>query len=433
MSLRQKLMAVLAVPGVVLIVATALAYQTNLRRTESTALVRRSFELRSLIDLVVADLSAAESGVRGYLLSGRDGLLHPYEGARQRLGDRLLRLEQATSGTQASQLAAILRDHAELRLRKLEELVRGGPVDPGNHTEIEEATVAGDVTMRYVLGISEELRRGETRLLAERTAALASAERVAFWIRMVGLPGGLLVAGVVVAWFAGRLVRRIETLGENTRRLQEGVPLLDSPGRRDELGHLERSLAETGARVMELQGELQRLATVDPLTGLANRRGFVDAAAHRLELAQRQGTPLALLFLDADGLKRVNDTIGHAAGDELLEEIGALLRDTFRSSDLPARLGGDEFCVLVTAETRDGISVARRRLEHAIEMSNRLPGRAYELSVSIGIAELDPVRDHAIEDLIARADVRMYEEKRAKRAATRRSTADAASSGGIAP
>jgi diguanylate cyclase (GGDEF)-like protein len=123
------------------------------------------------------------------------------------------------------------------------------------------------------------------------------------------------------------------------------------------------------------------------------------------------------LFVDADGLKHVNDTMGHAAGDELLQEIGALLRDTFRTSDLPARLGGDEFCVLVSAETIAGIDIARTRLSDAIAMANRLPGRSYRLSVSMGIAIFDREHDRSVDDLIGRADSLMYEEKREKRAA----------------
>jgi diguanylate cyclase (GGDEF)-like protein len=121
------------------------------------------------------------------------------------------------------------------------------------------------------------------------------------------------------------------------------------------------------------------------------------------------------LFVDADGLKHVNDSLGHAAGDEMLQELGALLRDTFRASDLPARLGGDEFCVLVSADSVAGIDIARTRLSDAIAMANRLPGRSFRLSVSMGLAIFDRDHDRSVDDLIARADALMYEEKRAKR------------------
>jgi diguanylate cyclase (GGDEF)-like protein len=416
MSLRQKLMAVLAIPGIVLIVATGLAYQTNERRTEATHLLRRSYEVRNTVDLIVADLSSAESGVRGYLITGDRGMLYPYEAASERLGRHLRELRRLVVDNEAARLVRMLDDHANQRLRKLGRLLAYAPVREDERDEMVALAKGGDVTMHHVLGITERLRTRETALLSERSVELDSAERLAFLIRMVGLPVGLVLSGVLVALFAGRLVRRIGTLSENTRRLEQGVPLVDAAAPRDELGQLERTLVTTGTKMMELQGELQRLATVDQLTGLINRRGFLDAATQTMELARRNDTPLALLFVDADGLKTVNDTLGHAVGDELLQELGSLLRDTFRQSDLTARVGGDEFCVLISPETWEGVATARDRLLAAIAMANNLPGRVYDVSVSVGVAAFDRESDGSIDHLIARADGLMYGEKHAKRA-----------------
>lgn len=414
MSLRHKLMAVLAIPAIVLIAATALSYQTNRWRVEATRLLQRTYEIRSAIDLLVSDLVAAEAAVRGYLLTSDPGMLHPYVQARSSIPRHLDELGGLVTDPEAARLVRQLADHANLRLSKFADQLARSPAIQGDRAEVMALAKEGEVTMRYVLGLAETLREREDRALEERAASLARAERQAFFIRMVGLPAGLVLAGVIVALFAGRLVRRIEILSENTRRLEQGLPLVEGKRRRDELGALERAVLETGTRVQELQAELQRLATVDPLTGLANRRGFVQAAELRLDLARRDRRPLALVFVDADGLKHVNDSLGHAVGDELLQEIAALLRDTFRSSDLPARLGGDEFCVLVSAETEEGIAKAVERFTAAIERSNNLPGRAYRLAASIGVARFDPVSDRTIDQLIARADMLMYQEKRAK-------------------
>jgi diguanylate cyclase (GGDEF)-like protein len=418
MSLRQKLLAVLAIPAIVLVVATALAYQASNRRTQSTDLVSRSYRIINEMEAVIADLSSAESGLRGYLITGDAGMVNPYWRSRDALTENIREMEKLILDDDAERLASTLADHARKRLETLDRLAKlahdGDRVPPHRMTDL---TKQGELTMQNVLGLAERLRARELELLEIRSKRLDDAEQVAFFIRMIGLPGGLIAAGVLVAMFAGRLLRRIGSLSENTKRLEQGLPLLESSTHRDELGDLERSLVQTGTKVIELRSELQRLATVDPLTGLANRRGFLDTAEHRLDLARRQRTSLALLFVDADGLKRVNDTMGHAAGDELLQEIGALLRDTFRASDLPARLGGDEFCVLVTADNIAGIDVARTRLSSAIAMANRLPGRAYELSVSMGIAVFDREHDRSVDDLIGRADALMYEEKHAKRQA----------------
>ena len=415
MSLRQKLMAVLAIPAIVLVVATAVAYQASVRRTEGTDQITRTYRILHELEATIAELQSAESGLRGYLITGNTGMVNPYQRSRNSLVDNLARMRRLIQDAEAERLAEQLTGHIDRRLRALDTLARDAEESASLTHERIEVTRQGEVTMQLVLGVAEKLRHREFELLDVRTERLNDAENLAFVIRMIGLPGGLLVAGLIVALFAGRLLKRIESLSENTRRLERGLPLLRSSSHRDELGELERTFVETGTKVMELQGELQRLATVDVLTGLANRRGFLDAAEHRLDLARRNGTTLALLFVDADGLKHVNDTLGHAAGDEMLQEIGALLRDTFRTSDLPARLGGDEFCVLVSADSIAGIDVARTRLSDAIAMANRLPGRVYDLSVSMGIAVFDRDHDRSVDDLIGRADALMYEEKRAKR------------------
>jgi len=99
----------------------------------------------------------------------------------------------------------------------------------------------------------------------------------------------------------------------------------------------------------------------------------------------------------------------------MLAETGALLRDTFRTSDVAARLGGDEFCVMLTGESAATSEAAISRLLGAVESANRLPGRPFTLSLSIGAAVFDPIRPITADELITRADARMYEHKRAKR------------------
>ncbi|HSL11325.1 MAG TPA: diguanylate cyclase [Actinomycetota bacterium] len=417
MSLRQKLMAVLAIPAIVLILATALAYQANARRVQGTDQITRTYEVLNELEAIIAELNSAESGLRGYLITGNAEMINPYERSRRSLLENVAEMRAVIVNAEAERLAQQLSEHIHRRLRTLDSMAKGDLRGPSMSDDRKELTRQGELTMQLVDGVAEKLRTRQLELLDERTRKLSEAENLAFVIRMIGLPGGLLAAGVMVALFAGRLLRRIESLSENTRRLERGLPLLRSSGHRDELGELERAFVQTGTKVMQLQGELQRLATVDALTGLANRRGFLDTAEHRLDLARRNaGSTLALLFVDADGLKVVNDTHGHTTGDEMLQELGALLRDTFRMSDLPARLGGDEFCVLVTADSIAGVDVARTRLADAIAMANRLPGRTYALSVSMGIAVFDREHDRSVDDLIARADTLMYEEKRRKRA-----------------
>ncbi len=122
----------------------------------------------------------------------------------------------------------------------------------------------------------------------------------------------------------------------------------------DQVDGLRRRYQESVNQLASLTGRLRELATVDSLTGVLNRRAFLDHADSEWVRHQRHKNPLSCLMLDVDGFKKVNDTFGHAAGDALLQHIGALLRASLRATDLPARLGGDEFCALMPETTLDG-------------------------------------------------------------------------------
>lgn len=159
--------------------------------------------------------------------------------------------------------------------------------------------------------------------------------------------------------------------------------------------------------------EQWRLAHLDALTQLPNRRLFGDRLEQALRQAQRQGRLVAVLWLDLDGFKAVNDTLGHAAGDELLRQVGQRLQTGLRESDTAARLGGDEFAVVLTtiAHPGDATHVAQKLIE-VIGQTFSLPQGLAQVSTSIGVA-LYPYHAGASEDLAQRADAAMYAAKRA--------------------
>jgi two-component system, cell cycle response regulator len=166
-----------------------------------------------------------------------------------------------------------------------------------------------------------------------------------------------------------------------------------------------------------LLAALQSLALTDTLTGLYNRRGFVTIAEEQLKLARRSGYELALAFVDLDGMKRINDELGHEFGDRALVTTAQILRQTFRGSDVIARLGGDEFIVLAIAAGPAMAGRIRRHLMQSLADYNNGPG-AVPLSFSIGFSHFTPGAGHAeasIEDLMVEADKQMYLEKQQSR------------------
>lgn len=156
-------------------------------------------------------------------------------------------------------------------------------------------------------------------------------------------------------------------------------------------------------------------ATVDELTGLSNRRGFMMLAQHSLQLCTRQNIPAALVFIDLDHLKQVNDQLGHAEGDWVLVTFAQHLMKAFRSSDVVARLGGDEFLVLLTDHSEAAAEKAMARLQRALDATNVAAARGYDISFSHGLVEFDPKRHHTIGALISEGDSLMYKTKKARR------------------
>ena len=156
------------------------------------------------------------------------------------------------------------------------------------------------------------------------------------------------------------------------------------------------------------QSELERLAHFDPLTDLPNRVLFQDRLRHALDQAARQGETVALLLLDLDGFKTVNDSLGHPMGDRLLQEVAHRLRACVRQEDTVARLGGDEFAVILSVlrEGGDVVEVVRKILT-AIQESFDIVGLGAMVTTSIGIAVFPGDGDNAT-DLVRNADAAMY-------------------------
>jgi diguanylate cyclase (GGDEF)-like protein len=163
-----------------------------------------------------------------------------------------------------------------------------------------------------------------------------------------------------------------------------------------------------------LSVEMEQLALTDALTGLRNRRGFLVLADQALRMARRAKAKCALVFIDLDGLKRVNDTRGHAAGDALIVHAAQVLSHVFRESDVVARVGGDEFAVLALLEDHDGANAVNARLLAAIERFNRQAVPSLRVSMSIGIEELPGQAETPLDVLLSRADRAMYEKKRGR-------------------
>jgi len=247
---------------------------------------------------------------------------------------------------------------------------------------------------------------------------VAQRQGIMWW-----LVAAQVVVGVVVLLgvLSLRLLRPIHRLKQQASTLaaRETMPALVWR-QRDELGQLGQHLNTVRARIQELFEELEaknsqlsKMAMYDHLTGLPNRTLFRELFQHEAAVARRQNDSCALLFIDLDRFKAVNDSMGHAAGDELLLGISQRLTATLRESDIVCRVSGDEFLVLLTqAGQGEQVSITVERLLRAIQAPMLLPRAAStaQVSASIGIA-LYPADGDDFETLARCADLAMYKSK----------------------
>jgi two-component system, cell cycle response regulator len=176
-----------------------------------------------------------------------------------------------------------------------------------------------------------------------------------------------------------------------------------------------RARVRAGERIVTAFSELSRVARTDLLTGLLNRTGFMARAEEEFLRAQRQLGALTVLLCDIDHFKKVNDTYGHAAGDDALRQFADAIRDTLRGYDLIGRIGGEEFCLILPgAILADGV-MAADRLRRRVEATSVLSGGIrLSITTSIGVAQVRG-SDVSIDGTIARADAALYAAKHAGR------------------
>jgi diguanylate cyclase (GGDEF)-like protein/PAS domain S-box-containing protein len=167
-----------------------------------------------------------------------------------------------------------------------------------------------------------------------------------------------------------------------------------------------------------IEASLRDLTFVDELTGLYNRRGFLTLARQHMNISNRTQKEILLLFADLDGMKKINDTLGHQQGDMALIDTANILRKTFRESDIIARIGGDEFVVLAMGKEDNDAMILQERLLKNLQIHNTHEDRPYCLSISMGVTTYQSPNAYTVNVLMSHADKLMYEHKKNRKTVT---------------
>jgi diguanylate cyclase (GGDEF)-like protein len=159
---------------------------------------------------------------------------------------------------------------------------------------------------------------------------------------------------------------------------------------------------------------MRKIATHDNLTGLPNRHSFYEQLQHSLKIAEQNNTTFAVVFIDLDGFKPINDVLGHAAGDEVLRSVAYRLKQCVRHGDMVTRIGGDEFVIILSAIDAIALLSVVRKIIDIIAAPHKVAGTTVTLTSSVGVATY-PASGRTVDELVAHADAAMYRSKRAGR------------------
>lgn len=412
LALRPKMVLVAGIPLVALAVAVPSLILTGRAASEVGDTIQDVYEVRQSLGVLLQDLVDADASARSHLLTHDTRFLQPYRvAAGSATGDFVRLRQRLEEDASATTRLDLLGELVDMKLSTLRRLVAFADATPMGSLP-ETLMAQGGRTMDQIRQIIGELDASQGRLLEVTRQDLRRARSLSMLVSVVVVPLALLATIAVVLAFANGLVKRVKRIEQNARRLETGEPLdAPEPGV-DELARLDSTLMQTAVRLAAQDAELRELALVDPLTGFHNRRGFLEIAEHELQVCQRRGSGTALLFVDVDGLKLVNDRHGHSEGDRLLREVADVLRSAVRESDLLARIGGDEFCILLSRDSAVDGSALLERLRGKLEARNERGDLPYEIAFSAGMGFFDPAAPVSVEDLIVRADRAMYDHKR---------------------
>ena len=384
MRLNSKL--AISVGFVLAILAVALTAEVSYRNARALVTasdwVVRSNEVRSELEGVLGAVTQTETAQRGFTITGDHSYLGQYQTAASSSHAHLRHLQQVTSNSPAQQKRLNLLEQAVQRKLEWQSSVIATRQNKGDRAaEVMVATGKGHKAMFEIQRLVAEMENEEGRLLEARTADARTQANTT-------LSGAMLFSVTVTILLGLSCMLILQHLADRERT--------------------QRALEEAQQKLQTaLQNEAE-LARLDPLTRLANRRAFFELLEAERSRTVRYGRPLTLVYLDLDGFKQVNDSLGHAVGDELLKVVATTLRSSVRVSDTVARVGGDEFALLLPESGVGTAEVVLRKLQS--RLLHAMQDRQWPVTFSMGAVTFLKI-PLSSDEMLHSADRLMYEVK----------------------
>ena len=402
-SLGVRLVLAIAVMLLPLVAGGAVGvvnFRTTARALQEfqTKTVDESTRIEKVMDLLVPADDAGEA----YVETDDRAQAERFAELSRQIDDGFVDL--ATLGTQEERtLAAAAQARWEAAFASLGEAAeaplsrRDALLDPFHDRLDEASSLLADVDKLNVQQVAVEI------------ASLRARER----FQLLASLGTFLAGAIICGLLSLRFYRSVSTPLLQLEKAATRFGSNDLSHRitvagNDELASVSRAFNLMAGRLQESQDGLQHQAFHDPLTGLPNRALFMEQMENAMARARRRGTPMSVLYLDLDGFKDINDTLGHQAGDEILVDVAHYLKKLLRAEDTPARLGGDEFGILLEEDVHGAVRVAER-IGRGFDGPWSISSGNVAIGVSIGIATRQGGEE--LDQLLHQADAAMYAAK----------------------
>ncbi|WP_370298648.1 diguanylate cyclase [Pontibacterium sp.] len=430
-GIRKKLVALFG-----LLIALSLVHYFKIKQATEDASrqlewVEHTHEVIVTSEILLGQLRDAETGQRGYLLTGEPDYLEPYlsgvEGTKSLLTTlQSLTVDNAEQQETLQQVSALV-DRKFAELSETIEFARAGD------TERALQIVKEDVGKHLLDRIRDQIggfRKVEQQLLIQREAAYERSQQYLEFLFFAEVIVLILMIFAISIYIQRTLVRPLVVMAKDAKRSEsDGCRFNAASTSSDEIGALARALTsmqkaidERTAELEELSEELKRerdnalqSSVTDALTGLNNRRKFDEVIENELKRAYRDRSYLDLTLLDIDFFKSINDTYGHAKGDEVLKDVAQCLKNmSRRPNDFVFRIGGEEFVFLTSRQDTRCATAFAEQLRASVE-ALQLPNQGSKVSdfvtVSAGVVSVVPGPEDTTDSLLRAADRRLYKAK----------------------
>jgi len=416
MTIKQKIMIFLGILFISVIGNSFLTYKLEQYSQEKAKWIEHTHKVILFMKEYFMAMEDAETGQRGYLLTQNSKYLEPYHNGIKNAEENFLELQKLTVDKKNQDL---LKEIKILENKKFNELQF--TIDLTNNNHLSKALlIVKEDKGRLIM---DSLRKQATKFLAREKELLNQHENeyIVLRTRIVTLIAISVTFFTMLAFFTMLFLNRtlfepMQLLLNSTKKVEEGEQIdIRDITTQDEMGYLLSSFYKMNEKVVQREASLSHKVSHDELTKLLNRESLYSCIDHAIESSKVDDTKVAILFLDLNKFKEVNDTLGHKAGDFLLLEASKVFVKSVRSSDKVFRIGGDEFLILLKDITDVAqVETVIHKILDALKIPVMYQGHKLEISTSIGIA-IFPEDAQSPDELVKASDMAMYVAKEDKK------------------